>query len=128
VNVPTPVTSQEMVSMSDDEARQIMAEAGMDVKDIDETFDPGPLPPDYPPLVMQLWTYKEALIRWRHAGYPTRSQEEVARIHKICAEPCEWYDEDKKRCKGCGCKVTVGSLAVFNKIKMETEHCPKEKW
>jgi hypothetical protein len=130
VDVPSPVTTQEMVSMSDEEARQIMADAGMDVKDIDETFEPGPLPKDYPPLVMQLWTYKEALIRWKKAGYPTRSQEEVKRLHAICAPPdkCEWYDEERKRCKGCGCKVTVGSLAVFNKIKMETEHCPKEKW
>lgn len=84
--------------------------------------------PEYPALSMQLWSYKEALVRWKKAGYPVRSDAEVKRILETHCKPCSWYDKDKKRCKGCGCRVSTGSIAVFNKIKMATEHCPKEEW
>lgn len=84
--------------------------------------------PEYPALSMQLWLYKEALGKWKRAGYPVRTDAEVKEIHEKKCKPCNWYDADKKRCKGCGCKVTIGSVAVFNKIKMATEHCPKGEW
>jgi hypothetical protein len=124
-----------MIDVTDEELRQMLREGGMDESDLDH--DPledeiGPLPSDYPPLSMQLWTYKEALIRWNKAGRPTRTQEEVEAIHNTHCNPpdgrCEWYDPKQKRCRGCGCKVTVSSIALVNKIKMATEHCPKEKW
>lgn len=88
--------------------------------EIDETVD-------YPSLLVQISNYKDALIRWKKAGKPTRSDEEVQNIHKQCSK-CDWYDSGKKRCKGCGCKVTTSGFAVFNKIKMATEHCPKGLW
>ena len=84
--------------------------------------------PEYPAVSMQLWLYKEALMRWKKAGFPVRSDQEVQTIHETKCKPCSWYDAEKKRCKGCGCKVSAGSVAVFNKIKMATEHCPKEEW
>jgi len=87
-----------------------------------------PSSPEYPAVSMQLWLYKDALVRWKKAGYPVRSDAEVAKIHETKCKPCSWYDPKKKRCKGCGCRVSVGSVAVFNKIKMATEHCPKELW
>ena len=31
-------------------------------------------------------------------------------------------------CRGCGCRVAAYGMAVFNKIKMATQHCPREKW
>jgi hypothetical protein len=89
---------------------------------------PPPFTPEYPNWSVQAWLYKEALIRWKKAGYPTRDQDEVDRIHKEHCLGCDWYDKDKKRCKGCGCRVTDGAVAVVNKIKMATEHCPKELW
>lgn len=124
------VTAKEMLDVSDTEIMKMIEEAGMDVKDFDhaEVIGDSQPPPNYPPVSMQLWTYKEALIRWNKAGRPTRTQEEVEHIHKTCCEPCEWYDRDKQRCRGCGCKVTVGSIAVFNKLKMKTEKCPKGKF
>jgi hypothetical protein len=94
---------------------------------IERTPDGAP-PPEYPNWSIQAWMYKEALLRWKRAGYPTRTQEEVEQIHKEHCTKCSWYDAEKKRCKGCGCKVTDGAVAVVNKIKMATEHCPREIW
>jgi hypothetical protein len=122
-----------MIDVSDAEVIEMIKDAGMKVEDIDKAqtkiaVDRG-MTPQYPALSMQLWTYKEALIKWNKAGRPKRTQEEVEYIHStFCASGCEWYDKDAQRCKGCGCAVTIGSLAVFNKIKMGTEHCPKDKW
>jgi hypothetical protein len=84
--------------------------------------------PDYPKMSLQLWLYKEAVMKWNKAGRPVRTDAEVEEIHKTHCEPCAWYDKEKKRCKGCGCRVSVSSTAVFNKIKMGTEHCPRELW
>jgi len=84
--------------------------------------------PEYPAISMQLWLYKEALGRWKKAGYPVRTDEEVREIHATKCKNCSWFDAEKSRCKGCGCKVSVGSVAIFNKIKMATEHCPKGEW
>lgn len=125
-----PVTAQEMLDVSDEEVMQMIKDAGLDAKDFDKAqwIGDSELPPDYPPMSMQLWTYKEALIRWAKAGRPTRTQEEVEHIHKTCCEPCEWYDKEQQRCKGCGCKVTVGAIAVFNKLKMATEKCPRGRF
>lgn len=94
---------------------------------IERTPDGSP-PPEYPNWSIQAWMYKEALLKWKRAGYPTRTQEEVDRIHEDHCTKCSWYDPEKKRCKGCGCRVTDGAVAVVNKIKMATEHCPREFW
>lgn len=117
------VTTKEILDVSDATTMEMIKDAGMDVKDFNQ--EDSEIPPNYPPVSMQLWTYKEALIKWNKAGRPTRTKEEVERIHRDICSPCEWYDKEKQRCKGCGCKVTVGSIAVFNKLKMATEKCPK---
>lgn len=84
--------------------------------------------PEYPPLMEQLASYKDAIAKWSKAGKPVRSEEEIKRIHTDYCHNCDWYDPDQKRCRGCGCKVTTGGMAIFNKIKMATEHCPREYW
>jgi len=114
------VTSQELTEVSDDEVLQMMKDSGMDVEGSEDH--------KYPQLTVQLWNYKEAFIKWMRAGKPVRTKEEVEHIHTTWCDPCEWYDKQRKRCKGCGCKVTLGSVAIMNKIKMGTEHCPKNKW
>ena len=85
-------------------------------------------PIEYPPLMYQLASYKDALVKWNKAGKPVRSKEEIERIHSEYCTNFDWYDSKQKTCRGCGCKVTLGGMAVFNKIKMATEHCPKEYW
>lgn len=86
------------------------------------------IPDKLPPMALQLWNYQAALRRWISGGRPTRSSEEVAEILETHCKKCDWYDSEKGRCKGCGCRVTSSSVAVLNKIKMATEHCPKELW
>ena len=68
-----------------------------------------------------------ALLNWRKAGYPTRTQKEVARIIPICkSNECGQYIAG--RCKKCGCGVNSLRLAIVNKAKMATEKCPLGKW
>jgi hypothetical protein len=126
-----PESEHDLINIDDPEIREMIEDAGFDIKEI-ELIQKNLANTDaksYPAVSLQLWSFKEALIKWNKAGRPTRTQEEVEHIHReFCAVPCEWYDEEAKRCRGCGCKVTTGSIAIFNKVKMATEHCPKDKW
>jgi len=81
-----------------------------------------PLMPD---MTTRLTTYAAALARWVTAGRPTRSDEEVERIHTICTG-CKWHDNGY--CLGCGCRVSSSAFAILNKIRMATENCPKMLW
>jgi len=126
---PSIIPTEDMIRYTDADVREMMKEAGMDVNEINEAMDAVQGDVDYPALSMQLWTYKEAVLRWHKAGRPTRTQEEVDQILEgHCKNQCEWYDPEKGRCKGCGCVVSASSIAIFNKIKMATEQCPKGKW
>ena len=69
--------------------------------------------------------YTAALARWTAAGWPTRTEAEVARIFLIC-QVCEALRGD--RCGECRCRVAVSGMAVANKIKMATEKCALGKW
>ena len=114
----------------DEELEKALALAG----GFDEVVTPEDTPdgevPDFPPTSVQLWLYKEALKKWHKAGRPVRTAEEVTDILETKCKGCDWYDAAKKRCKGCGCRVTDGGIPVLNKIKMATEHCPhpEKKW
>jgi hypothetical protein len=70
-----------------------------------------------------------AILKWRKAGYPTRTDEEVARIAALC-KGCEHYRDTwlGGRCAKCGCRVNESSIVVTNKIRMATEDCPLGKW
>ena len=68
-----------------------------------------------------------ALLKWKRAGYPTRTDTKVAAILVIC-ESCDKYKADEGRCSVCGCCVSTSGMAVFNKTRMATECCPKGKW
>jgi len=81
---------------------------------------------EMPGLPVQMYHYQMALRKWQAAGRPVRPQEEVTRLHDEHCVKCDWFENG--RCKGCGCKVSMGSIAIFNKLKMATEHCPKELW
>ena len=70
--------------------------------------------------------YADALIRWRAAGYPTRTQPEVEACLAVCVA-CEHYTKNGK-CRKCGCCVNNSKIAALNKAKMLTEQCPKGKW
>ena len=88
--------------------------------------------PTFPGAGELLDNYWKAVRGWISAGRPTRNDAEVQQIHgEFCAPsptPCDWYDPESKRCKGCGCKVKPTGVALLNKIKMKTQHCPKGLW
>jgi len=75
--------------------------------------------------------YASALLKWRKAGYPVRTDDEIAKIVEIC-HSCERFNHDKQVCGICGCKVSLRGWAVKNKAALQTEHCslpnPDKKW
>jgi len=89
---------------------------------------PSEQPPTPPGLVRRAISYTAALTRWPTAGQPERSDKDVERIFNQHCKPCKWYDPEKQICRGCGCRVAENGVAVLNKIKMATEHCPRELW
>ncbi len=84
--------------------------------------------PQTPSFFRRSVTYAEAVAGWISAGRPERSEEETRRIFEEHCSKCAWYDRNKQICKGCGCKVTNVGHAIFNKIKMATQHCPRSLW
>ena len=70
--------------------------------------------------------YARALLRWTAAGFPVRTDAEVAAIWSEHCEPCDQLIGD--RCKKCGCRNAAKGWAVTTKGRMETEHCPEGKW
>jgi hypothetical protein len=90
---------------------------------------PEPEPPPEPPgLVRRAISYAEALAQWTAAGRPERSDKDVEQIfHRFC-KPCRWFDRRRQICRGCGCRVADTGYAILNKIKMATEHCPRDLW
>jgi hypothetical protein len=114
--------------ITDEVLAKALSSKGPIVEVKDEDTPDGKGVKDYPPMSLQLWNYKEALQRWWEAGRPTRTDEEVTQILNDFCHKCDWFDKDRKRCKGCGCRVTDGGFAVTNKVRMKTEKCPKGLW
>ncbi len=85
-------------------------------------------PPKTPNLGRRILTYTQAVAEWIAAGKPERTDEEVQRIFKEHCEKCTWRKKRANICRGCGCRVAAYGMAVTNKIKMATQHCPREKW
>ena len=99
----------------------------------EKSASPGPAstsdtPPEPPGLVTRVFSYAEALARWTAAGRPERPDKEVERIfHQFC-KTCRWFHRPRQVCRGCGCRVADNGYAIFNKIKMATERCPRNLW
>lgn len=85
-------------------------------------------PKEYPALATELTNYVHAVKDWVAKGRPVRTDEEIIAIHTQYCVQCDWYDVDQQRCKGCGCKTRAEGAALLNKIKMSTQHCPKQLW
>ena len=79
-------------------------------------------------LAGKVLSYGQALDRWVAAGQPVRTDEDVERIYSTLCEPCAYFNRCKHYCKICGCQVRSHGSPFTNKIRMGSEHCPKEKW
>jgi hypothetical protein len=84
--------------------------------------------PEPPGLVRRAFSYAEAVAQWTTAGMPERSDKEVERIFATFCKPCRWFHRRRQICRGCGCRVADRGFAITNKIKMATEHCPRNLW
>jgi hypothetical protein len=85
-------------------------------------------PKQYPAVTTELATYVKAVKGWIAAGRPTRTDEEIAELQIKYCDQCDWYDPEQGRCKGCGCKTNAEGAALLNKVRMATQHCPKQLW
>lgn len=92
-----------------------------------------------PTIAQKTKRYSKAFIRWRRAGYPVRPEAEAQEIYETLCCPCTDFDENRKTCSLCGCKLRprgklakmlrlfvgdVGS-ALAAKTRMATEHCAR---
>ena len=67
--------------------------------------------------------YAAAILKWSRAGWSRRTPDEVKAIFRTKCLPCP--ERQRGKCKKCGCRVSEGTIALVNKIRMATEHCPK---
>lgn len=88
--------------------------------------------------------YSKAFKKWRDAGYPERTDEQVDEILLSHCSNCKYLVDHICNHPTCGCHVVnrygedatfVGRLvkrmfsaALLNKIRMATEHCPIGRW
>lgn len=72
--------------------------------------------------------YATAVARWIAAGSPARTDDDVERIYETLCRPCEYFNPQRQGCKVCGCRLGKSKNALVNKIRMATEHCPRQKW
>ncbi len=112
---PIPLTPEEIAEQKTEQERQ-QAEAIEIGKSLGWTIE-------------DATKWIDALWKWNQAGRPKRTDEEGNYIVSIC-EACDKYKADEKRCRLCRCGVSTGNMAIFNKAKMGSEHCPDKikKW
>ena len=75
---------------------------------------------------MLLIDYAAAVAQWTLAGCPTRTDQEVENIFRVFCKPC--YLHRRGTCLECGCRVRSDGIALTNKIRMATQHCPIKRW
>lgn len=76
----------------------------------------------------QVLSYAAARKRWKQAGKPKRSREEMEHILREVCQPCDHYQKivsDVGRCRLCGCALNLGEK--LNKLLWATEPCPAKR-
>lgn len=75
-------------------------------------------------------SYTYSIAKWISSGRPKRSDDEVHRLFAIC-NTCPkflYLSDNSGNCGSCGCRLSLGSSAMANKIRMATEDCPEGNW
>lgn len=85
----------------------------------------GPPMPNFP---RRLGRYVRAIARWVAKGRPTRSKELVAFILETHCHQCPLFNHEHQACSPCGCSVNSQTQALWNKLAMATEECPRRYW
>ena len=68
--------------------------------------------------------FGDAAARWAAAGFPRRTDAEVAKLYAICSA-CDYFGDDS--CRLCGCAASL-KRSVLNKLSLATESCPDGRW
>jgi hypothetical protein len=80
-----------------------------------------------PSLSKKAWNYAAAVARWKLAGSPTRTKEEIAELFAICKSCPHFVDDSRPHCGLCGCSCGEGAEPLKNKLAMRTEEsCPDD--
>ncbi|RKZ94322.1 MAG: hypothetical protein DRQ40_06095, partial [Gammaproteobacteria bacterium] len=64
--------------------------------------------------------YFGAVRRWVANGRPSRQKEQIIELFENHCQQCDRYDKQKHACKNCGCRVSVDSSPLTNKLGMAT--------
>lgn len=80
-----------------------------------------------PGIVKRGMNYGRAMTRWAKAGYPTRTQDEIDALLKIC-HACDQFNHAEQACAKCGCNINRQQSGWKNKLSAATEACPLKKW
>lgn len=83
--------------------------------------------PRTPGILQQAVHFATAAAVHAATGAKKRTDDEVAEILEIC-RGCERYNADNSTCTVCGCRLSDSQNAYANKIRMQTQHCPRQKW
>ena len=81
-----------------------------------------------PGVITKAINYGLSTVKWRAAGSPMRTDEQVNEIAKICYD-CERFQNDT--CLECGCPILNAQnekKPKRNKLRLATEECPLGKW
>ncbi len=70
--------------------------------------------------------YAMSTVRWMGAGKPLRTQKEVGFIFSTFCEPCDHFNDVRKVCRLCGCRVAPTTKGLVNKIARATSRCPDD--
>ena len=79
-------------------------------------------------LIVLGFNYTLAVTRWLAEGRPIRSLDEIQRIYEEICSPCLYFNAERQTCRKCGCRTTKNGSPLVNKIAMQTEICPLNKW
>lgn len=80
-----------------------------------------------PTLPEKIVHYTAAVVQHYTMGAKVREDSEVESILAIC-QSCPYYNADNQTCRKCGCRCNSGRNPLTNKIRMESQHCPENKW
>ena len=119
VKASTCLTCKERIRNSDSPRREQKVNKDRPTKKVHENA---------PSIPRRIINYAEAVIEWTAAGRPERSEDEVRQIFRQFCEQCKSFDAGRSVCQQCGCRVSRDGFVIFNKIKMATQHCPRNLW
>ena len=85
-----------------------------------------PRDPSYPCMARNLFRAGVRIVSAAATGERVRVSEEIAQKRLSICKACKYFDNNRVRCKLCGCRMG----GVVGKVQWATEQCPASppKW